>query len=116
MKDNGDGTVTVRFMKPNLDLDAEGFVYTGKPIYIKVPKQRNEEHGGLNALWVNIMENAYAGYLKQRELHKAAIDEFISKLSGQQKDEFIEKQREINEKLNAKQKESVIMCFLISIR
>ena len=59
MKDNGDGTVTVRFWKGEKD--------KREPVFITVNKTESRVLGGMNSyasgsLWVQMMEKAYAKY------------------------------------------------------
>ena len=81
MRDNGDGTVTVRFFEPVLDSNNE---QTGlKPVYVtvnktvpkyKLFKQNMYNEGGL---WVSMIEKAYAAWGKHTNSKTEAIDNQI---------------------------------------
>jgi len=61
MRDNGDGTVTVRFFqrKPAEGMEAgHDDVFT--PVYVTVDKIAPKTSGALNSLWVQMFERAYA--------------------------------------------------------
>ena len=66
IRDNGDGTATVRFYEKN------GNNYT--PVYVKVDKQVRKvakmTQGGENCLWVSVIEQAYV----LSGIHKRAVD------------------------------------------
>lgn len=64
MRDNGDGTVTVRFFKENKESHSK------EPAYVTVNKTVNKLAGKANvyassSLWVQMMEKAYIEYLTQ---------------------------------------------------
>ncbi len=59
MRDNGDGTVTVRFYQHSYNKETgESRGYA--PVYVTVDKQVPETQGSSNALWVQMFERAYA--------------------------------------------------------
>ncbi len=97
MKDNGDGTVTVRFYRPNIDLNAQGVSYIKKPIYINVPKKTLDGEGAKGTLWVNCMELAYHQYLRQANVRQNAVVDFMKELKGAQKEQYRAKLFEIKE-------------------
>lgn len=66
MKDNGDGTVTVRFFETEYNKETKETTYT--PVYIKVNKTANRSFFNNNiyassAVWVQMLEKAYAEFL-----------------------------------------------------
>ena len=102
MKDNGDGTVTVRFMQPTFDVDAKRYGLTSEPIYINVPKQTLGNKGGRNALWVNVFALAYTGYRRQIWLRGNAIEHLERRLKGSMKSEFKAEKDRITEKVRSR--------------
>ena len=58
MRDNGDGTVTVRFYQQNTDeITGENKGYT--PVYVTVDKMVPESTGAEDCLWAQVIERAY---------------------------------------------------------
>ncbi len=58
MRDNGDGTVTVRFYQQNTDeITGKNKGYT--PVYVTVDKMVPESTGADDCLWVQVIERAY---------------------------------------------------------
>lgn len=72
IKDNGDGTCTVKLYRPGIT--------ESKPVYIKVPKLQPKNHAAKNALWVNMFELAYTEYLSQLKAREDAIDQYCADL------------------------------------
>ena len=64
MKDNGD-SVTVRFYRTTQDESTKN--WTVEPQFIKVSKETAYYSGGADTLWVQIMEKAYAVFLRENE-------------------------------------------------
>ncbi len=62
MKDEGDA-VTVRFFK--VTHDKESNTYTTSPQFVKVSKVTVSDAAGADTLWVQIMEKAYAVFLRE---------------------------------------------------
>ena len=102
MKDNGDGTVTVRFYQSGLERG--GQKVDPKPVYITVEKSVNRFFGSANlyasgSLWVQMMEKAYIGYLNQvqhgalsyKSIDYSQTDRFMNAFEG---DTVIEHDRE----------------------
>ncbi len=73
MRDNGDGTVTVRFFDRSMDMNALEPRIKSKPVYINVPKKTLGNKGGRNALWVNVFEMAYNGYRRRQKIMKELV-------------------------------------------
>ncbi|MDO5331181.1 MAG: C2 family cysteine protease [Bacillota bacterium] len=73
MKDNGDGTVTVRFYKSvnfTLKEQEKGDRSHREPVYVTVNKTVNKLAGSMNiyassSLWVQMLEKAYIAYIHQ---------------------------------------------------
>ena len=59
MTDNGDGTVTVRFFKKEID-KYSGELTCYRPILVTVDKTVPEQGGAQDALWVSVIERAFA--------------------------------------------------------
>lgn len=61
VKDNGDGTATVRFFQRSKNPDGSK---TYQPVYVRVEKATTKlaawERGGQESMWVNVIERAYA--------------------------------------------------------
>ncbi len=82
MRDNGDGTVTVRFFDRSVDMDALETRTKSKPVYINVPKKTLGNKGGRNALWVNVFEMAYNGYRRRQKIMKELVyNDFLDDMS-----------------------------------
>lgn len=71
MKDNGK-TVHVRFM--NVQVGEDGKLVS-TPVYVEVPKVRLKKRGGQGALWVNVMELAWATFSQDQNKYRKALNE-----------------------------------------
>lgn len=80
MKDNGDGTVTVRLYKFSVDDDGK---IDKVPRYYKVPKVMITKNGARGAVWTNVMELAYCAHRRETEKKYDIISNLHKKLGGQ---------------------------------
>ena len=104
MKDNKDGTVTVRFYRTGINVDAPGLVYTSEPMYFKVPKKKLGKKGARNALWVNVYERAFAAYRQYFEALRQALNRFSKSLPKDERDRALADIRRDRKKRDAKYK------------
>ena len=104
MKDNGDGTVTVRFYLPSIDVDSEELKYQSKAVYFNVPKTTIGNKGGRNALWVNAYELAYNGYRRQKKIRRDSVDLLATQIGKAEAKELVDEVKRIQEKLNSRLK------------
>ena len=102
MKDNGDGTVTVRFYRPSVNLMENEKKYVKRPIYINVPKQDLKGNAAKGALWVSVLEQAYHQYLRQAEIRSEAVNGFAGQLSGELKRQYTQKLELTKERVKTK--------------
>lgn len=116
MRDNGDGTVTVRFFQPLLNFsETSKKTYQKTPMYITVSKNVPQK-ASYNALWTQVMEVAYAGYLRQKSLRRQVINEMYNKMNDREQRAFDEEQKEIEEKVRERLKEKKIKASELDLQ